>query len=155
MPPGQLTVNKKTDYALTYDHNHPEISPTYQELQAVGSGYQISQMKHDHTASQAMLCGVEVKANAGSKEEAQLQLVTWMAAGLINIRKLQDSPAARTNLAEHTGQEAEADGVKDEIMPLCGWIIVGHSWEFYMGFEHPGEANKIVSLPLQSAASPL
>lgn len=159
VPSGQLPINKKTDYALAYNYNHPEISSLYQELEEAGGGHQISQMKHEHTASQAMLCGIEVKANTGSKEEAQLQLVTWLTAGLINIRKLRDlqkivssndqmdteDPASN---AEKAGPEAAQDGEEDEILPMCGWIIVGDTWEFFMGFEHPDNHEKIVGLSL-------
>lgn len=123
---GQQYQSKKTDFALAFCDEHPEVSQKYDELGSFLKRPALSQMNSISTSKMAFYHGGEVKTPRGSRIEAQAQLFYWLGTGIIRMRKLVEK-IGRGTLAT------------DDLMPLLGRTIVGHTWEFYIAF---GVSNK-------------
>ncbi|CAA9964337.1 hypothetical protein PTNB73_09511 [Pyrenophora teres f. teres] len=75
------TMDRKTDYVLSYSHRHPDISALYKRLAAVHKS-EIGHTFDTFTKRTALFSGFEVKPASGDHTEAQLQMSIWIAASL-------------------------------------------------------------------------
>lgn len=113
---------KRIDLCLSFSDQHADVQQHYAEFDALSvERVQISQMEDDYSSTQALFMGVEVKRQGEKETDAQSQLLTWLAAGVIHLRKLRSPDSQLPNL------------------PLLGWTVVGHEWKLYAAY---GEGNR-------------
>ncbi len=120
---GELLGAKKSDFALAFSIEHPDILQHYEHAKVKGKA--LSQMSDVYTSRLILHTTAEVKKFGGNETEAQGQLFANLGGGVIRQRSL---------LSEAAGE--------DNAKPLLGWTIVGHSWKLYAAV---GVGNTLVS----------
>ncbi|KAI5250738.1 hypothetical protein E4T42_04697 [Aureobasidium subglaciale] len=102
-------VNKKSDFALAMTRHI--MNPTDLPLSAMADAY---------TSTVPIACPIEVNRHGGSAEEAELQLMVALSAGLSHLQHLR-----------HLG-----DPSVDVKLPLMvGCAVIGHYWSFYIAWK--------------------
>ena len=129
---GEPFETKKTDWALSFSRQHPEVLHQYDALAWDGHPPALSQMNNMATSSLVLYSATEVKVTKGKESQAQAQLFTWFQAGFSRLRKLLKKVGNGTPTAEST-------------LPLLGWTVIGERWELYMAIgEGNNEADPII-----------
>lgn len=85
-PTRRKTIDRKTDYVLSYSHRNAEISELYKRLDTENNRV-IGHTLDAFTKRTALFSGFEVKSASGDHTEAELQMSIWIAASL---RKKQE-----------------------------------------------------------------
>ena len=119
---GELFETKKTNWALSFSHQHPQIGLQYEALDADGKGPRLSQMNNDATPKLVLCAAIEVKVSGDNEMEARAQLFTWFQAGFSRLRQLL--------------KKIYPEGDLRPTLPLIGWIVIGRRWDFYIAFGH-------------------
>ncbi|KAE8353466.1 hypothetical protein BDV28DRAFT_107173 [Aspergillus coremiiformis] len=133
--PKNYRVQKKCDYTFYFHQRTQQVSDLYQALSQSGVGNVLSQTTDASTKRLLLFSGTEVKAENGGKDEALSQLVTWIAAGMENTRKLGS-------------RASERDYSYCDLSPMVGWTVVGHDWHLYVAFGATDNGtDKLVSIP--------
>ena len=118
---GELFETKKTDWALSFSPEHPDVEPEYEALNTEKRAPKLSQMNNELTASLILYSATEIKIPRGNETEARAQLFTWFQAGVSRLRQLL---------------KKVDEGISDPrpTLPLVGWTVTGDRWEFYIAF---------------------
>lgn len=118
---GELFETKKTNWALSFSPQHPNVEPEYEVLDTDQKAPKLSQMNNELTASLILYSATEVKIPRGNETEARAQLFIWFQAGVSRLRQL----------LKKVGK-----GIPDPrpTLPLVGWTVIGDRWEFYIAF---------------------
>lgn len=117
--PHNARFTRKADYAFSFNRNAPHVSGLYGKLNR--AGISISHTTDASTKRLALFSGIEVKPENGGKDEALVQLATWLSAGLENVKTL--GSASR-----------EEPFSSEELLPMLGWTVIGHDWHTYIAF---------------------
>jgi hypothetical protein len=86
-PTRRKTIDRKTDYVLSYSHRDPTTANLYKRLAVAG----ISEIGHTldaFTKRTALYCSVEVKPASGDHTEAELQMSLAIAAAILKKQSL-------------------------------------------------------------------
>lgn len=138
---GQPIV-KKADLALGFDSKHASDGDIIENITSTRTE-PLSQMSDSYTSTIPLPCGVEIKMSGGDHNEGVTQLAIWCAAGLARLLQLSDLAdvdldtsgvgSSATRLGPST---VEASGLRrSELLPLVGWVVVGHEWRFYVSWK--------------------
>lgn len=114
-PARRRTIDRKTDYVLSYSHRHPATSALYKELEEANVG-DVGHTMDAFTKRTALFSGFEIKPASGDQTEAELQISVWSAA---SIRKKQEL-ASLARLSIEPASMAE---------PM--FTVVGHEYHVY------------------------
>ncbi|KAF1924337.1 uncharacterized protein M421DRAFT_72698, partial [Didymella exigua CBS 183.55] len=109
------TIDRKTDYVLSYSHRHPATSALYKRLEEANMG-DVGHTMDAFTKRTALFSGFEIKPASGDQTEAELQISIWSAA---SIRKKQEL----ASLAQLSIENAAM------VEPM--FTIVGHEHHVY------------------------
>ena len=112
---GQQFESKKTDWALIFSPDHPDVERQYDAL----TSQDLSQMNNNETSKYIMYSATEIKTPTGSPSEAKAQLFTWFQTGVTRLRKLLKKVGNGIPTADST-------------QPLLGWTAIGQLWDVYM-----------------------
>jgi len=108
---------RKIDLCLAFSKHCPDNKQHYAGLGPT----QLSQMAEEYSSGLALFMGIEIKRYGKGDLEAQSQLRTWLAAGVIHLRKLRSPESRVSNL------------------PILGWIVIGDEWRLYVAFGESDE----------------
>ena len=126
--------SKKADFALSFSPQHTDVKTQYDAIKSPGHlPPNLSHMSDICTSKLAIHSGGEVKRLLGRALEGQVQLFNFLAAGIIKVRKLLKKAGKGKTSSELT-------------MPLIGWIVVGHTWEFYVAIGDGNEAGDRIGI---------
>ena len=109
---GELFETKKTDWTLSFSHQHPQIELQYEALDADGKGPRLSQMNNEATSKLVLCAAIEVKVSSDNEMEARAQLFTWFQAAFSRLRQIL--------------KKINPKGDLRPTLPLIGWIVY---WE--------------------------
>jgi len=130
-----LPVSKKADFVLAFNKNDDEeVRDAYTKFKSNNPGEPLSPMMDAYTLGIALACVLELKDATGKVAEAELQLAVYHAAMLWKLRHLM--------IMKRKCQMTDND---IERMPsIVGWVIIGHTWFFYISSLRPD--NSIVGV---------
>ncbi|OCK73998.1 hypothetical protein K432DRAFT_387067 [Lepidopterella palustris CBS 459.81] len=114
------SIDRKTDYVLSYSHRDSNISTLYKRLDAANNR-EIGHTLDTFTKRTALFSGFEVKPASGDHTEAELQMSIWIAASL---RKKQE-------LAQVAQVPFELTTMVEPAL-----TIVGHEHSVYYAYPH-------------------
>ncbi|CAG5180769.1 uncharacterized protein ALTATR162_LOCUS9396 [Alternaria atra] len=112
------SMDRKTDYVLSYSHRHPEIPALYKGLDAANNR-DIGRTLDTVTRRTALFSGFEIEPASGDHIEAELQMSIWIAASL---RKKQE-------LARISQTSFEPSTIIEPAL-----TIVGHEHSIYYAY---------------------
>ena len=112
------TIDRKTDYVLSYSHRDPHILALYRRLD-MANCQEIGHTLDAFTKRTALFSGFEIKPAFGNRTEAELQISVWAAASL---RKKQE-------LARIAQTSFEPSRMVEPVL-----TIVGHEHSVYYAY---------------------
>ncbi|PGH33543.1 hypothetical protein GX50_03615 [[Emmonsia] crescens] len=135
---------KKVDFSISFSRDDPEIGNFYENIHKRWD-LSLSQTEDPLVGYECQIAAIEIKSPDGIYDSSSLQLATWLAAGLENMRLLQ-------------ARAREVRGIQGEdengLLPFIGITAVGHVWSLHIASkEKDGTVRLYGPLPMGDTCS--
>lgn len=134
--------SKKLDFGIFFNPTHPNVSKLVNPILDKMPSLKFSPA--EDKADSPQLVSIEVKSPDGSEYTSSLQLITWLAAGLQQLRELREQAL----LASGKGESEKGKRIENhETHPLhsFGISIVGHRWLIFAAVKNDDDDGDVVS----------